>query len=260
MGLSKCVHLAWNHRATSIPRWGLVGFLLLLSMFLLVLFLQALLLSAPSYAINRCVSDDGKVSYQDMPCPEASVADVVEVVEQNAKVDSNQVQLISVLHQGLHYLVGVPKSWTGTIKTSQSGEASTLRVKPHSGSDITLLMTFIHRHTSNGSSASSKRHEEVLGRVMFETDMKYMTQRSESKLNSHDLSPLFIDGKLRLSNYVDRTIASRKNRIKGEYAYVTAGALVSDDLLINITILSHSLKSDNYAKAFVAAHTVAIKL
>ncbi|QFU24118.1 hypothetical protein FS418_21235 [Shewanella sp. YLB-09] len=214
--------------------------------------MTSLLLSLPSLAINKCVSDSGKVGYQDMPCPEASQSDVIVVKEQNARVQDNQVQVISVLHQSKVYLVGVPKSWKSRINHSPSGDASTLRVKPYSGSDMTLLMTFIKIDSREFSQTG------LLDRVMLETDMKYMFSR-DSKLNSHELTPLFLDGKVRLTNYVDPVIASRKKLTKGEYAYVTAGALVSDGLLINITILSNHLGSDNYAKAFAAVHTVNVQ-
>lgn len=223
-----------------------------LTLLSLVVLLVSLLLSLPSLAINKCVSGSGKVSYQDMPCPEASQSDVIVVKEQNARVQDNQVQIISVLHQGKVYLVGVPKSWKARVNYSPSSDATTLRVKSYPGSEMTLLMTFIKVNSRENSQAG------LLDRVMLETDMKYMLS-SDSKLNSHELTPLFLDGKMRMTNYVDQVIANRKTPTTGEYAYVTAGALVSDGLLINITILSHHLGSDNYAKAFATVHTVNVQ-
>ncbi|QLE84465.1 DUF4124 domain-containing protein [Shewanella sp. Scap07] len=208
--------------------------------------LALVLLLSPSHAaINKCVNAAGQISYQDRPCPDSSQAESIEVTLQNAPA---ALKLHRISAAGSDYLIGLPSHWQVTRQVS--GGASTFKAQAGTGRQATrLLMTFIQRQQTSDAMA-------LLAQIEQQTDLQYLQPSQSVKLGSDDFQPVMLAGNGRLSHYVDNKLVGMGGTRQQQFAYVTGGAIVSGDLLINITILSHDIGSSAYAKALAAVHLV----
>ncbi len=85
---------------------------------------------------------------------------------------------------------------------------------------------------------------------------QHMSSRSERIVTSRSFEQKFNDGEGKLIIFSDDSLAKNNHLPKGEYIFVTAAAVIIKNVLINITILTNDLLSDNYIKAMAATYTI----
>ncbi len=207
-----------------------------------------IIFSTHSFANNECVGIDGKVSFQDKPCPKITeTSSIMESADKEKSPPGTDIRIIDLdVEGGKQFSVRVPASWKPAIRNPTGILAPTLRVKPSSGDDITLLMTFIPIK-STGESTSS-----LLNKVMAGIERQHGSNSSERKLATTSIKQILNDGEGSVITYIDDALAKSEHLPGGEFVFVTAGAVILNDVLVNITILTNDLQSDNYGKAIAA--------
>lgn len=215
----------------------------------------SLLYSTSSMAINKCVDDNGRVSFQDKPCAATSTATTVPQQPSGASQASNSEIKIVDLNVGerKRFSIGLPADWKTSVKTPRGINAPTLRAQPVLGDDVILLMTFIPNPQKYMPETSA------LQRVMSEIDRVHRASGNEKQLSSIDIKQVFGKGPGKLNTYLDQSLANNNQLPKGEFMLVSDGAVVIDDVVIKITILTNDVASSNYKRAFAAVHAIIAK-
>ena len=212
----------------------------------------SLFYSTASVAINKCVDDKGRVSFQDKPCVATSTATAVKQQPISIVQSSdNGVKIVDLkVGSGKHFSIGLPSDWKVSVKTPPGIVAPTLRAQPPSGSDLVLLMSFIPNPNTfvNGSS--------LLQKVMSEIDRQHQGNPNEKSISSLKIKQVFGKAPGKLNTYLDRRLANKSRLSKGEFMLVSEGAVVIDGVVVKITILTNDVASLNYKKAFAGIHAI----
>lgn len=215
------------------------------------IFFFALIFSTQSFAINKCIGSDGRVSFQDTPCPEnVEFSSVIARAKNDNKSQNIDLKAIELEVEETLFSILVPAHWEESNRVLKDKLAPTLRIKPTSGSDITLLMTFIPIQNQ------SETNSVLLGKVMESVKRQHMSNISERIVTSRSFKQKFNDGEGKLIIFSDDLLAKKIQLPKGEYIFFTAAAVIIKNVLINITILTNDLLSDNYIKAMAATYTI----
>ena len=218
-------------------------------------FLVSLSLSSQSLAINKCTDGQGKISFQDKPCPSASEMTVIQSISPsnangNQSVNNPDIKIVDVnLTNGKSFSVGVPGNWQDSIRLGNE-TVPTLRVVSSNGEPLILLMTFIPKRQSVGLD------NIVLNEVMQGIADQHSNSKSERKIGVRKVDLVFAEGVGHLLTYIDDSLVKNINRKSDEFSFITTGALIIEGMVINVSILTNDIKSDNYAKALIAVHTI----
>ncbi len=195
--------------------------------FLYHIFFLALIFSTQSFAINKCIGSDGRVSFQDTPCPEnVESSSVIARAKNNNKSQNLDLKAIELEVEGTLFSILVPARWKESNRELKDNLAPTLRIKPTSGSDITLLMTFIPIQRQ------SETNSVLLSKVMESVKKQHMSNRSERIVTSRSFEQKFNDGEGKLIIYSDDSLAKKNHLPKGEYIFFTAAAIIIKNVLI----------------------------
>ena len=212
------------------------------------------LFSWNALAINRCTDGDGKVSFQDKPCPVNSSAVTIEPRVSNGAKSSKGVQLKDVsIGSNKKFTVGLPDDWIVTVKPASGDAIRTLRAVPVQGDALVLLMSFIPKRQSLGLD------ELVLDKIMQAIYEQHSVNPDERRLASVPIKTVFAKGVGHLLSYVNETLLKDVNRPSTEFTHITTGALVVEGMTISVSLLNNDLSGENYTKALLALATIVYK-
>ena len=206
-----------------------------------------LALACPSaHAIHKCVAKDGKVSYQDAPCPANSTSS--PIMHRDLRPHAARVVTVVSGEGGPRYRVGIPGDWHDSIKPAAGGAA--LRVEATGRDPLVLLMTFFPERTSVGVD------QPLLEQMMADIDARH-SDATERRAASDPVDLVLAKGMGHLIAYEDRVLVKKPDHPPGEFAIMTTGVLIIEGHVITVTILSNSRNTDAYARALAAIHLIA---
>lgn len=108
-----------------------------------IVLMCAVLASVEVFAINKCVSPSGKVSFQDKPCPNTSSSEVA-TADADSQSSQESVNIVELKMGNIATIsVPIPSDWTVELNASNSQNSSTLKTETKSGESVKLLVTTV---------------------------------------------------------------------------------------------------------------------
>jgi hypothetical protein len=222
----------------------------------LFIFACSLCLSSWSaLAINRCIDANGKLAFQDRPCPVSSTSTTVKPTTSNiATTTKNGVQLKEIdIGSNNTFTVGLPQDWQVTVQPAEADGTITLKAVPEQGDALLLLMSFLSKRQSVAMDAT------VLDKVMQGIHEEHSANPNERQLASIPIKPLLSKSIGHLLTYVDKALLADANRLSTEFSHLTTGALLVEGMTVSVSILNNKPSGENYAKALLALATIVYK-
>jgi hypothetical protein len=202
--------------------------------------------------VYKCTSENGIVVLQDNPCKDLGP----DFKEKTSEAQNNNDKNIKIWNikasQGRSYVVGLSSEWE--VDIGERSGITSMRAKPTSGSDTTLLLSFlpIKSWGSDNPTAFSNFMQKIL--------KQHINVSKEKVLGSMDLDLVYMKGAVgKLVFLFDEELSQYENIGKGEYLYNWTGAIATDLHLIHATILTNDPKSKNTLNAFTAITTIGIE-
>lgn len=208
-----------------------------------------------SLAIQKCVDANGKISFQDKPCPTTSKAEEIKLESSSpARNESDEINLVTLsLNSGKDYFIGVPSNWETTTQTAPNRESANLRAASNDSSPAVLLMTIIEPKMFMGDDRL------LLSKAMKRINAQYAPRGAhQKKVGSFPLKLRITEGLVEVATFQDKSLMTPSAKAKGEYPYVTAGAIVIKGTIINITLLSHSVTSNSFISGLAAIEAIGV--
>jgi Domain of unknown function (DUF4124) len=210
------------------------------------------LYSWSALAINRCTDANGKVAFQDKPCPVSSTTEKIKQNFSNTTTTiKHGVQLKDVtIGSNKTFTVGLPDSWQVTVQHAGAEATRTLRAVPEKGDALVLLMSFLPKRQSVGVDAM------VLDRIMQDIHERHSVNPDERRLASTPIKPVFAKGVGHVLSYVNEALLADVKRPSTEFTHLTTGALVIEGMTVSVSVLNNDLSGENYMKAMLALATI----
>ena len=206
-------------------------------------------------AINRCTDANGKVAFQDKPCPLSSTTETIKPNISNITTTANDgVQLKEVaIGSNKTFTVGLPEGWQVTVQPTGAEATLTLRAVPEQGDALLLLMSFLPKRQSVGIDAM------VLDRIMQGIHEQHSVNPDERRLASIPIKPVFAKGAGHVLSYVNEALLANTKRPPTEFTHLTTGALVIEGMTVSVSVLNNDPSGENYAKALLAMAMIVYK-
>ncbi|MCJ8340906.1 MAG: DUF4124 domain-containing protein [Pseudomonadales bacterium] len=206
-------------------------------------------------SINRCTDANGKMAFQNRPCPDSSTSETIKSsISNTAPTTIDGVQLKEIaIGKNKSFTVGLPKGWQATVQPTGSGAIRTLRAVPRQGDTLLLLMSFLPNRQSFGLDSI------VLDKILQGIHEQHSVNPDERRLASTPIKLVFSKGVGHVLSYVNVTLQADKKRLPAEYSHLTTGALVIDGITVSVSVLNNDPRGDNYAKALLALATIIYK-
>lgn len=208
--------------------------------------------SGQVFAINKCVSPSGKVSFQDKPCSKTSSSEVatVDPVSQSLPENINIVEL--KMGNVATISVPIPSDWSVELSAPNSQNSSTLKTETKSGESVKLLITTVPLKNS----LTKDERNSLLKQIRNQIESQYRGYGSAKEVVSRPIKQAMNNGIGHLYTYIDENLLNAKQLPPGESIYASAGVVIIDNILITTTILTNNVKTDNYGKALAAIHFI----
>ncbi|HPF74441.1 MAG: DUF4124 domain-containing protein [Rhodanobacteraceae bacterium] len=204
--------------------------------------LALLLAASPSVAaVHKCIDASGKTIYQDAPCPsETRTGDIPKhIADGSGPQERIEVQVGATDH----FVISLPAAWHGSVRTPPGIQAPTLSARSANGG-MSLDMTFIP------IPEPVDQPEQLLARVMTGIASEHENDPNSRRSKLFPFSTPNIPGGLGAHfAFKDESLASLDKLPDGEYAYMSAGAVIVGQVLINFTVLTNDLQSPAYRTA-----------
>jgi hypothetical protein len=203
-------------------------------------------------AINRCTDANGKVAFQDKPCPASSTTETITPSNSNGVTTAEDgVQLKKVdIGSNKTFTVGLPEGWQVAVQPAGPDATISLRAVPERGDALVLLMSFIPERQAVGMDAM------VLDRIMQGIHEQHSVNPDERRLASIPIEPLFAKGTGHVLSYVNEALLEDTERSPTEFSHLTTGALVIEGMTVSVSVLNNDPSGENYMKALLALATI----
>ena len=214
-----------------------------------------LLSSWSAQSINRCTDANGKMAFQDRPCPNSSTSETIKSSISNTSTATNgNVQLKEILiGKNKSFTVGLPEGWQATVKPTGKDAIRTLRAVPKQGDSLLLLMSFLPNRQSVGMDSI------VLDKILQGIHEQHSVNPDEKRLASIPIKLVFSKGVGHVLSYVNETLQADNKRLPSEFSHLTTGALVIEGMTVSVSVLNNDPRGDNYTKALLALATIVYK-
>ena len=194
-----------------------------------------LLSVGPASAINKCIGNNGAVTFQNKACPEPGETDIPGADSHNS-LENTDLRIVDIkVSRKKKFSISIPDHWQYSIETN-SNAAQTLNAVDAYGEAVRLVMTFL-----------PERGKSLLNGVIKTIEGRHIKKQ---KVDSKELTQVFSDSVGRVLIYRDEKQADN------EFSYLATGAVIIDGVLITISISTNNLNSDNYTKAMAAIQTI----
>ena len=192
-------------------------------------------------AVHKCIDPSGKTIYQDSPCPSQTRSS--DIPKHIADGSGSQERIDVTVGAGDHFSISLPAAWHGTVRTPPGIQAPTLSARSAHGS-MSLDMTFLPIPQPVDDP------EQLLARVMTGIASEHENDPNSRRSKLFPFSTPNIPGGLGAHfAFKDESLASLDKLPDGEYAYMSAGAVIVGQVLINFTVLTNDLQSPAYRTA-----------
>ncbi len=227
------------------------------------------LFSPSVFAIYQCTDNNGKVTFQDLPCQQNQQEQTLELerAQQHSATEkasassakslsTKDFELVNIPVDGdTEFVLGFPKKWQASSSFDQNLSVAKLRVTTPENTaqdeKLVLLMTFIPSKKAVGMD------NLLLDEMMQELHDNRAGNNNEKKVVSKKLKLPLVKGVGHVMTYRDLKLAAQKTLPVGEFSHLTTGALIIDGRAISITLLSNTVDSDNYQKALLSVQMIA---
>ena len=218
----------------------------------ILLFVCTIFIGSDVLAINKCVDDKGKTSFQDKPCPKTSmtVTSANTSTEDQKSLEVNVVEL-TMGNSGV-VSIPIPEDWSVNVNPTVAPNTSTMKATTSSDEGVTLLVTAIQLDNP----ISPEEKVNLIDRIRGQIESQYQSYGSTKKLESRPIEQAMNDGSGHLYTFVDENLLHTSPLPSGESIYVTAGVIVLGNTLLTTTILANSIETESYVRALAAIHFV----
>ena len=206
-------------------------------------------------AINRCTDANGKIAFQDKPCPVSSTAETIKPSISNITATAKDGVQLKEIAIGINktFTVGLPESWQATVQPAGPDATLTLRAVPEQGDALVLLMSFLPKRQSVGMDSM------VLDRIMQGIHERHSVNPDERRLSSIPIKPVFSKGVGHVLSYVNEAMLADTKRPPTEFTHLATGALVIEGMTVSVSVLNNDPSGENYTKALLALATIVYK-
>lgn len=200
-------------------------------------------------SVYKCTNADGSVSYQDRACPgsaqEKKLPTARSAGQQKRSYDGKVIPL-----PGIGEAAVLVFDYMETI-VRQDGERATtigIRSKPGARDKMSMMMTFMPNPT--GMIPSRRQQETAVRQTALQSTGGAFNEFRFEEFHAKSGTGLFsVVGDPRFPGGVAPD---------GEYATVTAGQIASDDVVVDVTILTDGVDNKGFSDALAIAKTFVV--
>lgn len=191
--------------------------------------------------IHKCIGQGGVISYQQSPCVEAGET----MLEKRGIVDGETYQqALQVLkgQLGDRTVTMLAFNWWKAFRKEFDGNMLHFKFTDDEGdTPISLLIDFIIPQSEEYLS-----DKEIRQFMSKKTELFFKTS-VETKLNLEQLK--LRDGFGYYQTFTDKNLVGKSSYPPGEFLYTTSGIMVSQNTMINFTLLSNNYTAENHLSA-----------
>ena len=208
-----------------------------------ILFLIAVILSFPVYAINKCTDERGKVSFQDKPCAANQLSETKNLKRNRDSDDVNNVEPIYITIPGVGNAVLLSYKWWNhrIIQPDPSIPPTVKMISVEGEEPISFSITFIPN--KEGKKIS---FEESSGTV-YKIASRYVSGSVEKEVKLRKLETTL--GPAIIASFNDEKYLN-KPVPNGEYSSITVGQAAHSEIVVGFTILTNGTDSKALSEAF----------
>ncbi len=183
--------------------------------------------TAQSLAVNKC-RIDGRDVYQSNPCPNARPPQPKTASWRSFSVDNDI---------GKGATIKLPRHWGASNFGVPELPVPTIKMHSHEGTDTSILLSLFTQRTSG--QANQSMEQVLLANQNFFQEQQGGELLEEITVNTQ------AGGYGRLVVYYDKSLEGKKVPA-GEHRYAIVGAVVIENAMIQVSILTNSVKNKNF--------------
>lgn len=196
-----------------------------------------------TYGINKCVDDNGKVSYQDKACPSDVHSESISVKENRNSDDVKNLVPVYVSVPGIGDAVLFSYKWWDTKIIQPSPDLPpTVKMTSKAGEEpLSFSLTFIPNKT--GKSITEDESADTVYRMAS----RYAPSSIEKKVQLRKLDTTIGPGIY--ASFNEEKYRNSKPPA-GQYSSITVGQATHSKIVVGFTVLTNGSKSKALEEAF----------